>query len=395
MRYMVAGGSWEMWPANDTPCGQPLCLGMNAPEDLMALIPDHWLRFPQPSPILHIILGVVFTILTLVAFVGNLAVIILYCRYKRLQNASNLLVVNLAVADLLMMSKAPIFIIHSFLQRPATGRLGCEAYGAVSLLAGLSAIWFLTAISLDRYRVVRLSLNTHHRISRSQTRVVVFVVWVASCVVTALPLLGWNRYVPEGVLSGCTVDYLSERWVDRSFIYLLLVIAWTAPMVAVIFSYTCIVLKVRRSGEELRQLNSQSSAVVQLPHRRTVVRVAVLLCLWAVSWTPYALVVLVSVTFRDVAITPLLATMPSIFCKASSCLNPYVYGLCLPSFRKELARILLPELRVEASPGSSDGGPRHNGDLTLDKLSPHPPAAPCQSPAWFSIILSYQHGSLP
>lgn len=55
---------------------------MNAPEELLPLIPQHWLRFPQPSPLVHVTLGVVFTVLTLLAFVGNLAVIILYCRYS-------------------------------------------------------------------------------------------------------------------------------------------------------------------------------------------------------------------------------------------------------------------------------------------------------------------------
>lgn len=62
-------------------------------------------------------------------------------------------------------------------------------------------------------------------------------------------------------------------------------------------------------------------------------RVATLVGLWAISWTPYALVVLISVSFSNSVLTPLLSTMPSIFCKASACLNPYVYGLSLPAFK--------------------------------------------------------------
>ncbi|XP_042233138.1 opsin, ultraviolet-sensitive-like [Homarus americanus] len=336
-----------MWPPNGTTCGQPLCLGMNAPADLVPLISEHWMRFPQPHPLLHITLGITFTLLTTIAFVGNLTVIIMYCRYRRLQNSSNLLVTNLALADLLMMSKAPIFIINSFMQGPYTGRTGCEVYGAVSLLAGLSAIWFLTAISLDRYYVVRHSLNTHHRSPRFQSWAVVGVVWVFSCFVTLLPVFGWNRYVPEGVLSGCTVDYLSESWVDRSFVYMLLVIAWASPMAAVIFSYTYIAIKVSLSV--CLVLLGDISWVTRIIYnlwcgQQTETRVVVLLALWTLSWSPYALVVAVSVTFDSAVITPLLATLPSILCKASACLNPYVYGLNLPSFRRELARILLRDL---------------------------------------------------
>lgn len=38
---------------------------------------------------------------------------------------------------------------------PPSPSPGCDIYGAVSLLAGLSAIWFLTAISVERYRKIR------------------------------------------------------------------------------------------------------------------------------------------------------------------------------------------------------------------------------------------------
>ncbi|KAK8375794.1 hypothetical protein O3P69_008503 [Scylla paramamosain] len=323
---------------NETRCGVPRCLGMDAPVDLLPLIPEHWLAFPEPSTLTHAGLGGLFLIITPVACIGNIAIIFLYCRCRRLQSSSNLLVMNLAMADLLMMSKAPIFIVNSFAQRPYTGRLGCEIYGFVSLVAGLSAIWFLTAISLDRYRVVRLSI-TPRMSSKSQTRVVVWVVWVTSVVMATIPLLGWNRYVPEGVLSGCTVDYLSERWLDRSYVFLLLLVAWTVPMAAVLFSYMYIVFRVRRSREELRQLSNQHPAFSP-PQRKTGTRVAMLVGLWAISWTPYALIVLVSVTFSNSVLTPLLSTMPSVFCKASACLNPYVYGLSLPAFKKELKRFL-------------------------------------------------------
>ncbi|XP_050721923.1 opsin, ultraviolet-sensitive-like [Eriocheir sinensis] len=372
---------------NQTPCGLPRCLGMDAPVDLLPLISSHWLAFPPPSTVTHISLGLLFLLITPVACLGNLTIIFLYCRCRRLQNSSNLLVMNLAAADLMMMSKAPIFIANSFAQRPYTGRLGCEIYGFVSLVAGLSAIWFLTAISLDRYRVVRLSI-TASMSSKSQTRVVVAVVWLTSTVLATIPLFGWNRYVPEGVLSGCTVDYLSERWLDRSFVFLLLLIAWTAPMAAVLFSYiwhtypvsrgngfshtssprvsetemitdathsysvflqlyllllfTNVHLhqQVKQSREELHQLSHSHHHIPALPHRKTGTRVATLVGLWAISWTPYALVVLVSVSFSNCVLTPLLSTMPSIFCKASACLNPYVYGLSLPAFKKELRRIL-------------------------------------------------------
>lgn len=49
----------------------------------------------------------------------------------------------------------------------------------------------------------------------------------------------------QGVLSGCTVDYLSNKWHDRTFVLLLVVLAWMLPMATVLFSYISIAIKVR------------------------------------------------------------------------------------------------------------------------------------------------------
>ncbi|CAG7725317.1 unnamed protein product, partial [Allacma fusca] len=33
-------------------------------------------------------------------------------------------------------------------------------------------------------------------------------VWLMSAVWTIIPLFGWNRYVPEGNMTACGLDYL-------------------------------------------------------------------------------------------------------------------------------------------------------------------------------------------
>lgn len=74
------------------------------------------------------------------------------CRAKSLRTPSNLLVVNLAFCDFMMMLKAPIFIYNSFNCGFAMGHLGCQIFAFMGSLSGIGAGMTNAAIAYDRYR---------------------------------------------------------------------------------------------------------------------------------------------------------------------------------------------------------------------------------------------------
>ena len=53
-------------------------------------------------------------------------------------------------------------------------------------------------------------------------------------------------------------------------------------------------------------------------------------CLWMISWSPYAAVVIVCQFVEKDYVTPLTSTIPSLMCKVASCLNPLVYAVSHP-----------------------------------------------------------------
>lgn len=63
----------------------------------------------------------------------------------------------------------------------------------------------------------------------------------------------------------------------------------------------------------------------------------VVVALWFASWTPYAVVALMAVSGRPPG--PLVSMLPALFCKTASCLDPYVYAVTHPRFRRELAKL--------------------------------------------------------
>ena len=105
-------------------------------------------------------------------------------------------VVSLSFSGLLMMSKVPIFVLNLHHGGPYTGLLGAQIYGTVSVVSGMSAIWSIMILSMERawvvYRVTRVR-PAMMRVTR--VRLVVTLQWVVALALALPPLLGYNRYV--------------------------------------------------------------------------------------------------------------------------------------------------------------------------------------------------------
>ena len=71
-------------------------------------------------------------------------------------------------------------------------------YGFLSVVAGLTTIWTLAAISVERAWVILcISRARAYHLIRSYAANVVWTIWAAAATLALAPLLGWNRYIYE------------------------------------------------------------------------------------------------------------------------------------------------------------------------------------------------------
>ena len=76
----------------------------SVPPEMRHLIDPHWYQFPPMNPLWHGILGFVICCLGIISVIGNFMVVYIFSSAKNLRTPSNLLVVNLAFSDFLMMT---------------------------------------------------------------------------------------------------------------------------------------------------------------------------------------------------------------------------------------------------------------------------------------------------
>ena len=110
------------------------------------------------------------------------------------------------------------------------------------MFSAMAAIWFLTAITMERAWVVLcITRCKQNRITKSKTVLVVMAIWISALVTSILPLLGWNRYIYEGYLYSSTVDYMTTLQPALSYIWLLMAIGWILPNVLIVMSHATVI----------------------------------------------------------------------------------------------------------------------------------------------------------
>lgn len=88
------------------------------PSEMLHMVDAHWYQFPPMNPLWHALLGFVIGVLGTISVTGNGMVIYIFTTTKNLRTPSNLLVINLAISDFLMMlCMSPVMVCISFRNR--------------------------------------------------------------------------------------------------------------------------------------------------------------------------------------------------------------------------------------------------------------------------------------
>nr|APY20678.1 long wavelength sensitive opsin 1 [Xanthostigma xanthostigma] len=310
------------------------------PLEMLHLIDPHWYQYPPMNPLWHCILGIVMVILGVISWFGNGVVIYIFSTTKSLRSPSNLLVVNLAFSDFLMMIiMSPPMIINCYFETWVLGPLMCDIYAMCGSLFGCASIWTMTCIALDRYNVIVKGLSAKPLTIKSAL-CRILIIWLFGLLWTVLPLFGWNRYVPEGNMTACGTDYLNKKWLSKSYILVYSVFVYYLPLFTIIYSYFFIVKAVavheKAMRDQAKKMNVTSLRSAEQDKTSAECKLAkvalVTISLWFMAWTPYLVINYLGI-FGGANITPLATIWGSVFAKANAVYNPIVYGISHPKYR--------------------------------------------------------------
>nr|ANN11833.1 long wavelength sensitive opsin 2 [Chrysochroa saundersii tonkinensis]APY20581.1 long wavelength sensitive opsin 2 [Chrysochroa saundersii tonkinensis] len=313
------------------------------PPEMLYLVDHHWYQYPPLNPLWHGILGFVIAVLGSISVFGNGMVVYIFSSTKSLRTPSNLLVVNLAFSDFLMMfTMSPPMVINCYHETWVLGPFMCELYGMFGSLFGCTSIWTMTAIAMDRYNVIVKGLSAKP-LTKKGAMFRIFLIYLFSIGWTVAPLFGWNRYVPEGNMTACGTDYLTKDWLSKSYIFSYSIFVYFLPLSIIIYAYWFIVQAVaaheksmREQAKKMNVATLRSGDAANTSAECKLAKVALMtIALWFFAWTPY-LVTNYTGILETASISPLATIWCSLFAKANAVYNPIVYAISHPKYKQAL-----------------------------------------------------------
>ncbi|KAL8600608.1 hypothetical protein ACOMHN_062479 [Nucella lapillus] len=151
-------------------------------------------RPESPYPVwAQVVITLILGTLILCTIIGNCLVCLSVALVKRLQTPSNLLIVSLAVADLLVaILVMPLGVTLQINQAWVLGPSVCDFWTTTDVLLCTASILNLCIISVDRYLVITRPFQ--YAMKRTPKRMVAMItaVWLVSAVVSIPPVFGWK-----------------------------------------------------------------------------------------------------------------------------------------------------------------------------------------------------------
>jgi len=315
------------------------------PDYMKAIIDPHWAKFPPVNPMWHYVLGLMYVILVSLSISGNCIVIWLFNKHAPIQTPSNFLVVNLCLSDLIMMTtNCPIFIINCFNGGVwSVDASYCNVYAGLGAVTGVCSIWTLAMISADRYNIICNGFNGP-KLSKGKAAAMCLVAWVVSGGIAACPFFGWGGYGPEGILTSCSFDYLSQDISTITYNLFMIIFDFFIPLLIIVGSYAMIVKAIWAHEEAMRaqaaKMNVKSLRSSEANEQRAEIRIAKTaifnIGLWIACWTPYTIIVYQGCIGKFEGLKPLTTTLPALLAKSASVYNPMVYAIGHPKFRQAM-----------------------------------------------------------
>ncbi|XP_026171325.1 melanopsin-A-like [Mastacembelus armatus] len=298
-------------------------------------VPDH----------AHYTIGVIILAVGITGIVGNSLVIYAFCRSRSLRTPSNIFIINLAITDFFMcLTQTPIFFITSMHKRWIFGKKGCELYAFCGALFGICSMMTLMVIAVDRYMVITRPLASLGAMSRRKALSIAAVTWVYSMGWSLPPFFGWSAYVPEGLMTSCSWDYMTFSPSVRSYTMLLFTFVFFIPLSIIIFCYCCIFRAIRHTTYAVTKMNCEGSRdsakrFHKMKSEWKMAKIAlIVILLFVISWAPYSCIALTAFAGYADLLTPYMNSVPAVIAKASAIHNPIIYAITHPKYRSALSR---------------------------------------------------------
>ncbi|XP_045473566.1 growth hormone secretagogue receptor type 1 isoform X2 [Harmonia axyridis] len=192
------------------------------------------------------VISMVFCIIIMcLGVIGNVMVPIVIFKTKDMRNSTNIFLVNLAVADLMVLlvcTPTVLVEVNSALETWVLGKEMCKAVPFVELTVAHASVLTILAISFERYYAICKPLKASYICTKARASLICLLAWIIAAVFTS-PVLSITKYTKEPYFDGTPVYVCFSSALDLwpcIFFGSCIVIFFLVPLVILICVYVMI-----------------------------------------------------------------------------------------------------------------------------------------------------------
>ncbi|XP_072763576.1 allatostatin-A receptor isoform X2 [Anoplolepis gracilipes] len=293
--------------------------------------------------IVVVVVPLFFGIIGILGLAGNSLVVVVVAANPGMRSTTNILIINLAVADLLFVIFCIPFTATDFvLPYWPFGNVWCKIVQYLIIVTAYASVYTLVLMSLDRYLAVVHPIASMSWRTEKHAILATGVAWVVILALSAPAMVihGEEGDGPPQNLTACRI-LPQYNWTYFQVSFFLM--SYVLPLVLICIFYMSVLIKLWRGAR------ASASAESRRGRRRVTRLVFVVVGVFAACWCPIQ-VILVS---KSLDVFPLTTTtimvqiVSHILAYTNSCVNPFLYAFLSDNFRKAFRKIIYCRPRAE------------------------------------------------
>ncbi|XP_067372097.1 trace amine-associated receptor 13c-like [Channa argus] len=308
---------------------------------LLSLMEEVELCFPQLNtscwkpkrPLsVSVLIYIVLSFISLLTVTLNLLVIISISHFKQLHTPTNLLLLSLAVSDFfvgLLWLFQIILIDGCWL----FGDFMCALYYGIDYIITSTSVGTMVLISIDRYVAICDPLHYSTNVGPKRVAICVSLCWV--CSLFFLGVLMNSSVTQSGRYNSC----VGECVIVIQFIYQIigLILTFVVPIAVIIVLYMRVFAAVLYQARAMRSHTTAVSLTAKKSELKAARSLGLVIVVFLLCICPYFCVTL---TGQDTLLSASSIAFAICLFYFNSCLNPMIYALLYPWFRKSIRLII-------------------------------------------------------